>query len=164
MALPVRPRATLRQMRVAPPASPREAKKGATMSFEEDLAKVDDVPNDVVDLMAILPVEPEGYEQEAVYAADGVPSYCSGAFWDDEDAPEGDGLVPIGQLIPVEEEQPCQLDWRPVGEEEEARRRTQELINDAYARADTAWSDEEAEEILWSSLPPGAGLMDGGWI
>ena len=124
----------------------------------------DGVINEAVDLMAILPVEPEGYEPETVLTVFGVPADGSGAFWDEDDAEEEAVFVPFDQLIPVEEE-PYEPAWQPVADDgAAARERMREQINDAYARAQTAWSAEEADEILWSSLPEGSGLFDGGWL
>lgn len=135
------------------------------MSFDAEFAPEgpDDAINEVVDLLTILPVEPEGYEPETVLTVFGVPVDGSGAFWDEDDAGEEAVFVPFDQLIPVEE--PYEPDWQPVADDDAAARECmREQINDAYARAETAWSAEEADEILWSSLPEGAGLMDEGWL
>lgn len=136
------------------------------MSFDDEgsfPAFSDDVPNDVVDLMQILPVEQEGYEDDPVLVVNGMVFDGSAAFDDGEgwdDAP----LVPIDQLFPVEEEPSYPCEWQRDDGEEEARRRFHDQVNDAYARADAAWSYDEAEEILDANLPPGSGLFDGGWL
>lgn len=134
------------------------------MSFDAEFAPEghDSVTNEVVDVMTTLPVEPEVYEQEAVLVVNGVPLDGSGAFWDDDDACEEDEFVPFDRLIPVEE--PDRRAWPSADDDDElARTHTRELVNDAYARAAAAWSDDEADDILQSSLPEGAGLM-GGWM
>lgn len=121
----------------------------------------DDFENDVVDILPLLPVEPEGYEEEQVLVVNGMSMDGSGTYWEEEW--EDDRLVPIDQLIPVEEEPPAQFDWAD-DEEEELRQIIRKQIDDAYAMAATAWTDEEAEDILRANLPPGGGLLEGGLL
>lgn len=121
----------------------------------------DGIRNDAVDILPLLPIEPEGYEEEQILMVNGVPidgssAYCEG--WEDG------GFVPFDRLIPVAEEPPAQFDWEEDDELETLRQFKQEQVNDAYALAATAWTDDEAEDILRANLPSGGGLMGGGML
>lgn len=141
------------------------AKKEAAMSFDTEpfSSGSDDVPNDVVDVMTLFPVEPYGYETEEVYMVNGVPLGGSGI---DEYYGEG---VPIEDLASVEEDPgwsaqgPTEYELREE-EEEEKRERIRKQTDDAYAMAATAWTDEEADEILDENLPSMDGVFGGGWL
>lgn len=87
---------------------------------------------------------------------DGSSAYCE--EWEDG------GFVPFDRLIPVAEEPPAQFDWEEDDELETLRQFKQEQVNDAYALAATAWTDDEAEDILRANLPSGGGLMGGGML
>lgn len=103
------------------------------MSFDTEpfSSGSDDVPNDVVDVMTLLPVEPYGYEPEQVYMVDGVPIDGSGI-----DGYYGEGVETEG-LVPMEEDP----GWGAQGlteydlreeEEEEERERIRRQVDDAY--------------------------------
>lgn len=122
----------------------------------------DGIRNDAVDILPLLPIEPEGYEEEQVLVVNGVPIDGSGAYCEEEW--EDGGFVPFDQLIPVAEEPPAQFGWEEDDELETLRQLKQEQINDAYTLAATAWTDDEAEDILRANLPSGGGLMGGGML
>lgn len=120
----------------------------------------DDDANDVVDIMSLLPVEPYGcYEEESIYMVDGVPLDGSDIDYGAEDEPEWYGGTTIENLIPVEEPRPEPYAPSVFDEEEEERRIKREQVNDAYALAAAAWTDEEADEILRANLPSLGGFI-----
>lgn len=128
----------------------------------------DDFGNDFVDILPLLPVESEDYEEEQVLVVNGVPIDGSGAYCEEEEEEEWEdgGFVPFDQLIPAAEEPPAQFEWEEDEKEEleTLRQLKQEQINDAYALAATAWTDDEAEDILRANLPSGGGLLGGGLL
>lgn len=126
----------------------------------------DGIRNDAVDILPLLPIEPEGYEEEQVLVVNGVPIDGSGAYCEEEEEEEWEdgGFVPFDQLIPAAEEPPAQFEWEEDDELETLRQLKQEQINDAYALAATAWTDDEAEDILRANLPSGGGLLGGGML
>lgn len=133
------------------------------MSFDEEPEYSFVGPSEMADLTTLFPVEPEGYvEEDPVLVVNGLAFDGSGLSYE-EGGYDNEHGVPFDKLIPVAEEPDPYYAPSP-DYEEEARRRQREQINDAYARADAAWSYEEAEEILDASLPEGSGLFDGGWL
>ena len=121
----------------------------------------DGIRNDAVDILPLLPIEPEGYEEEQILMVNGVPIDGSSAYCEEW---EDGGFVPFDRLIPVAEEPPAQFDWEEDDELETLRQFKQEQVNDAYALAATAWTDDEAEDLLRANLPSGGGLMGGGML
>lgn len=82
-------------------------------------------------------------KKSLIYMVDGVPLDGSGLDYDAEDEPEWYGGTTIENLIPVEEPRPEPYAPSVFDEEEEERRIKREQVNDAYALAAAAWTDEE---------------------